>query len=241
MWAFLFFLVLVVVFWIDPMWGWVLVVALVTLAIVVHLLTKDEAQKQAERVKVAKEQAELARQMEEERFDKLLNSLSEKYGTPEKIINLNIWGKNDTDKYIMVFAKSSMLYACDREISFSDIDSYKMIDNYQIKHGKVTGSLDTKTNTKSLVGRSVGGALIGGGVGAVIGASSASKNTDINYAQDNDKVIHDYTLIICTKSFESPTIEIAIGDNWKKATEIEAIFNLIVENPTQTPISSTQN
>jgi hypothetical protein len=206
---------------------------LVILFIASAILSKKEDEKKKEREAVALEAIQARRKMEEERLENLKKSLSERYGAPDKIINLNKWGKNETDKYIMVFAKSAVLYMCDAEYSFNDIVSYKMLDNYQIKHGKVSGSLDTTTSTKSLVGRSVGGALIGGGVGAVIGASSASKNTDINYTQDNDKVIHDYTLIVYTKSFESPTVEIAIGNNWKKATEVDAIFNLITVNNQQ--------
>lgn len=133
----------------------------------------------------------------------------------------------------MIFPKQSIVFIDNKEMSFTDISSFKIIDNYQIKHGQVNGKLDTKTKTGSLVGRSAAGAIIGGGVGAMIGASSAAKTTQVNYSQGNDKVVHDYVLLVGTKSFDEPVIEIRIGDRWKLATEIEMVFNLILERNNQ--------
>ena len=169
------------------------------------------------------------RKQEEDKFLQIKDSFIEKYGEPDKIINLNKWKEYIISKLIWVFAQPSIVVIGDKELPFSDIASYKIIDNYEIKHGEVNGSLDTKTNTGSLVGRTVGGAIVGGGVGAVIGASSASKNSAINYTQGNDELVHNYTLIVATKSFANPTIEFNIGNKWKEAAEIDAVFNLIIE------------
>ena len=41
----------------------------------------------------------------------------------------------------------------------------------------------TKTNMGSMIGRSVAGGLLFGGVGAIVGGSTAKKDTIINYNQ----------------------------------------------------------
>lgn len=223
-------LFLVIAFCISPILGFSLLGILVVICIIAMFSGSEQAEKEKEAKKVAYEAAKVRAKIGEEKVAKMTSALTDKYGEPEKIINLNNWREYNTAKYIMIFAKASIVYLCDTEFPFKDIVSFKLIDNYQIKHGEVTGSHDTKTNTGSLVGRSIGGALIGGGVGAVIGASSASKNTTVNYSQENDTVIHNYTLVVCTTSFEKPTINIEIGKDWEKATEVEAVFNLIVNN-----------
>lgn len=168
--------------------------------------------------------------IEEDRITCIQQTLIDKYGQPSKIININNWKEYDHKKYIIIFTEPSIVYLGGQEISFTDISSFKIIDNYQIKHGEVIGELETKTDAGGLIGRSIGGAALGGGIGAVIGASSTPKNTSAYYLQENDKLIHDYIFIVGTKCFNRPTIQIRIGDNWKIASEIEVIFNLILEN-----------
>ena len=159
----------------------------------------------------------------ESRLDARIQAVAQKYGRPDKVIKLNEY------RYIAVFSKYQILCISDTEILFNEILSSKIIDNYQIEHGHISGDATTKTSTSSLVGRSAAGALIGGGVGAAIGASSASKNTMVSYTQSNDKLIHDYVLIITLNRFNSSIIKVRIGNDWERATEIEHIFNLINE------------
>ena len=157
----------------------------------------------------------------ESRLDARIQAVAQKYGSPDKIIKLSEY------RYIAVFAKSQILCISDTVIAFNEIMSAKIIDNYHIEHGQITGDATTTTSTSSLVGRSAAGAIIGGGVGAAIGASSASQNTTVNYTQSNDKLIHDYVLIITLNRFNSSIIKVRIGNNWERAAEIEHIFNLI--------------
>ncbi|MBQ2374589.1 MAG: hypothetical protein II299_05730 [Alistipes sp.] len=175
-------------------------------------LEKEEKRKKAE------EQKALA----ESEFNAKIDAISNKYGKPDKIIRLNEY------RYIAVCAQQQIICINSTEgILFKDILSSKIIDNYQIKHGRITGDATTSTSTSSLVGRSAAGALVGGGIGAVIGASSASKNTSVNYTQSNDKLIHDYILVITLNRFDSSIIKVQIGNDWETASEIEHIFALI--------------
>ena len=175
-------------------------------------LEKEEIQRKAE------EQKALA----ESEYNAKIDAISNKYGKPDKIIRLKGY------RYIVICAQQQVVCVNSTEgVLFKDILSSKIIDNYQIKHGKISGDAKTTTSTASLIGRSAAGALVGGGVGAAIGASSASKNTTVNYTQSNDQLVHDYVLIITLNRFDSPIIKINIGNDWEKASEIEHIFALI--------------
>ncbi|MBQ8649769.1 MAG: hypothetical protein IJ483_00825, partial [Flavobacteriales bacterium] len=108
------------------------------------------------------------------------------------------------------------------------IISYSITDDYRIKHGAVEYTSKTNTSSGSLLGRSAAGAVLAGGVGAVIGASSASKNTTTIGAQKDDTIIHNYSLSINVKSLESPLIRINLGNLTQKAEEVNAILAYIM-------------
>lgn len=169
------------------------------------------------------------REAEAEKIRCLHKSLSDKYGEPSRVININWPAENSSRKYIMVFASSKILYIDDTAVPFADILSHKIIDNYEIEHGRISGVANTTTDTGSMIGRGIVGGVLGGEIGAAVGAQTASKNTTMSLSQNNDKLIHDYILVVGLKSFAKPTIELSIGNRWRLATEIEAVFNLILE------------
>ena len=189
--------------------------------VMLYVWGQKQLEEEQEKKEEAKKNLANLKAEAESRLDARIQAVAQKYGNPDKLIKLNEY------RYIAVFAKFQILCISDTEIAFNEILSAKVIDNYQIEHGQIKGDATTTTSTSSLVGRSAAGALIGGGVGAAIGASSASKNTTVNYTQSNDKLIHDYVLIITLNRFNSSIIKVRIGNNWERATEIEHIFNLI--------------
>ena len=221
-------LIIVVAFIIDPVIGAVIVGAIVVVSIFAVLLGNKESAEKAEQQEKERIARKEKREKEEEMFLSCQQNLINKYGEPDRTINLNGRWEYQMNRCILIFSQSSVIYIGELRLLFSDIASFNIVDNYQIKHGKVNGTLDTTTNTGSLVKRGAVGALVGGGVGAVIGASSASKSTSLNYSQDDDKIIHDYNLIIKTRDIKNPIVEFHIGDKWKEASEIEAVLDIIV-------------
>ena len=202
---------------------WLILGIIIFIAIGVYAANEDAKQKEKIR------QAKIAqRKKAEEIFLSIKQNLIDEYGEPDNFINFNDMWEYQIKKCIIIWLQPSMLYIGGTRISFANIASFSIIDNYQIKHGQINGSIDTQTKTGSLIGRSAAGAFLGGGVGAVIGASSAKKSSTLNYTQDNDKIIHDYTLIIRTKDIKNPTIDFRIGDKWKQAAEIEAVLDIII-------------
>ena len=77
-----------------------------------------------------------------------------------------------------------------------------------------------------MAGRSIAGALIGGETGAIIGGSTAKKETI--FEQENDKVIHDYALVVNLRDLNNPMLLIKIGANKNKAMEINALMQAIM-------------
>ena len=96
-----------------------------------------------------------------------------------------------------------------------------------ISTGKPSGA---KTDNGNMLGRAVVGGLIAGGAGAIIGGSTADKNTtSISVIeQENDVTWHDYTVWITVKDLAKPMIQIRIGKNATLMNEIVALVNAII-------------
>lgn len=163
---------------------------------------------------------------------RLQQDIIEKYGEPDYSLYFK-YPKQENMKYnvfdIGIFSKNQVVAIYRNVYPFEDIISCKIVDDCEIVHGEVKASYITQTSTGSLIKRTIGGALIGGGVGAVIGASSASKTTTTDLSQANDTHKHNYILFVGIRDFEQPIVEIPIGNNIRIAIEIEALFNLIID------------
>lgn len=183
---------------------------------------KDEVK----RINREEAKAEFEKQLKQKRigYAKYKNSLYEKYGEPDKVIRYS----NNIDNEIIVFVKSSIVIIDRKELSFDDVISCSLIDDSRIERGDVSTTINTKTNTGSLIGRSVVGGLIAGPAGALIGASSASKTSYGTSVGPSDTKIFSYSLIIGVRRIEYPTIKIHLGNKRDLAYEILTVFNIIL-------------
>ena len=84
----------------------------------------------------------------------------------------------------------------------------------------------TSTNTGSLAGRSIAGALMGVKLELLLVVLTAKKETI--FRQENDKVIHDYALVVNVCDLNNPMLLIKIGRDKKKAMEINALMQVIM-------------
>ena len=184
-----------------------------------------ETKNQVEERKKLEEESALAKKI----LQQTIENLSIKYGKPTNIIKFERFGeKANIKKCMLVFEENELLYVDDKAIHFKDIISYNIASNHRIKRGAVEYSSKTKTSTSSLLGRSVAGALIGGGVGAVIGASTASKKTTTIEKRGNDKVIQNYSLTINIRNLEHPVIKVYINSA-QNADMINAVMECIID------------
>ena len=110
------------------------------------------------------------------------------------------------------------------EVSIHDINSFVIDDESTIQKGQITAV--TSTDTGSMAGRSIAGALLGGEAGAIIGGATAKKQTILK--QENDKIIHDYALVVNIRDINNPMLLIKIGRNKNKAMETNALMQVIM-------------
>ena len=160
-------------------------------------------------------------------IDNVLNSLTAKYGAPDRVIRPENCTLNG---YIALFVAHKILCISDVEFPFADIASYKLIDNYFIKNGEICGDIKTRTNEGSLIGRALEGAFWGGDTGAIIGGVTASKKTSVDIHREDDRLIHDYTLLVNLKGINREGIEMHLGNDWRLAAELEHLFSQIIES-----------
>lgn len=226
-------IVLLLLFLIDKTVGIITVVGIVVVApIVIIWENEQKKEKRAEHLRLMRETDEILAKVRDDAEEAFLNvkgGLVKEYGEPNQIIDLNEQGEYWLDRYIMVFADAEVVYLDGEEYAFDDILMYRWIDNCKIQHGDIYGETDSAADLVDVVGRGATGAMIGDEVGAVIGVSSAPRTAHFELSQDNDTVIHDYTLVVTTKNFDAPTIKIHIGDDWESAVEVDALFARIMD------------
>ena len=80
-----------------------------------------------------------------------------------------------------------------------------------------------------MLGRSVAGAVVGGGVGAIIGGSTASKSTSSYTSGETITQEHNYTLYINLNCIISPTLKIKLKDCADQTNELVAILDVIIK------------
>lgn len=97
-------------------------------------------------------------------------------------------------------------------------------DNPQVIKGNITAV--TKSKNGSVIGRAIVGDVVAGPAGAIIGGTTAKKNTE--FIQGNDRTIHDYTVIINMNSIVEPIIRIHTGEDGRLTNEIVGLMNVII-------------
>lgn len=163
----------------------------------------------------------------EDKYNAFRNELIARNGEPGKVVLIHEsrFDQFNMDNELIVFDKVKKLWLCGHEIAIGDINSFMVDDESTILKGDIKAV--TSTNTGSLAGRSIAGALIGGGkAGAIIGGATAKKETI--FRQDNDKVIHDYALVVNVCDLNNPMLLIKIGRDKKKAMEINALMQVVM-------------
>lgn len=186
---------------------------------------KRRAEKLAERERYL-EQKRQALKEKEVKYNALKNDLIARNGEPGRVVFIHDsrFEQFNIDNELIVFDKAKKLWLCGHEIAIGDINSFMVDDESTILKGDIKAV--TSTDTGSLAGRSIAGALIGGEAGAIIGGATAKKET--TFHQGSDRIIHDYALIVNVRDLNNPMLLIKIGRDKKKAMEINALMQVIM-------------
>ena len=225
---FIFYIVFVVVCFINEWYilGSILIILPIGVLISVIISAPKDEKKRLEQQKL---EEELKAKQEEDLNTRIIpaynqsrNDLINKYGNPVKSFILEQYNLN---KEIIAFEESKRIWICGNDFPMKSILSCTFTDNQNVVKGQITST--TKTNTGNMVKRAVVGDVLLGGAGAIIGGSTASKSTIST--QENDKVIHDYTIILNVDSLAEPIIRVHIGSDGKLVNEIVGLMNVIIK------------
>ena len=155
-------------------------------------------------------------ELEKENLIGKLKADTEKYGEGFIVIESNpkLYINENLQK---VFIHGNAYY-------FKDILSFSIQDNAETIYSGSTAT--AKTNTGSMLGRAAVGGLIAGNVGAVIGATTASKT--INNSGSISSVLHNYTVAVTVNDLKSPLITFRIGSDQDLLNRISSVLTIIV-------------
>lgn len=125
-------------------------------------------------------------------------------------------------------------------IPFGKILGYDIVDLKQSSTPLISATTTiTKTDTGNMIKRAIIGGVIAGGVGAIIGAATATKTTTTEETQVDEfsdllrkktKSTSKLDLIINVNDIVSPTITISFDSNKKNIEKVASILNVIIKN-----------
>lgn len=209
-----------------------IIILICTLLIIGHIvmswdaLMAKRAAEKAEAKRKWQEIKKLELAKKENKYKVVKDDLLKRNGEPCKtiLISESHFDQFNINNELIVFDKTRKLWLCGHEVSIDDINSFTIDDESVIMKGQIKAI--TSTDTGSMAGRSIAGAIIGGGAGAIIGGSTAKKETI--FQQENDKVIHDYALVVNIRDLTTPMLLIKIGRDKNKAMEINALMQAVM-------------
>lgn len=214
-----------------------IIVLVIVIVIVFTVLAYAKSSNDAEDERHAREMARLRQQKEkDEQYANAINKLESQFGRTTIRIPLNGWRSNGSyshqlNSYLYFFEKSSVAVIDGNPIDFKNILAYTLADN---QHTIITtkGSADTTTSMGSMAGRAlVGGALLGG-VGALAGATTSKRDTEINTTTSHTTT-HDYVIYLNIDDMANPQRILKFGQDAESANKAASVFNIIINKNKQ--------
>lgn len=143
------------------------------------------------------------------------------YADKSDFISASIY--TDLNIILLIFKDENLV------IDFSSILSYNIKDDTETVSSGTSSISETKTNTGSLIGRSLAGAAIAGGVGAIIGGSTATKSTSCFTSGESSTTNHNYTLYLNINCLSRPSIKISFGKFADALYDFSSLLNVIIK------------
>lgn len=153
------------------------------------------------------------------------NAFINQHGVPDSTIYLKDY---DINEEINVYENQKKVFIRSKAFEFKDILSCTFTDNPTTIKGKISSVSESKTDNGNALGRAIVGGAIAGSTGAIIGGTTAKRQTQTEYRQENDRIYHDYTVIINVNSISNPVIRINTGENGRLTNEIVGLMNVII-------------
>lgn len=160
-------------------------------------------------------------------FIDLFGEISNELSLAEK----TFYGHNDPKitETVFVFESTSKLVINTKILDFSDLIAFELKSNEQIIYKSSVSTSKSSASTGSMIGRAVVGGVLFGGVGAVVGGATATKNTTTINSPQQANVTHNYKIHIIVNSITEPQIVIDLRKNEEAANELVAVLSVILE------------
>lgn len=177
-----------------------------------------------------------AMEIRKQSYQTMLDKHKTLYGNCSKKIQIN--GAYDYNVFseINVYPEKKKIQILENVYEFDKLLRVECTDEQNTTQTVYTRNEDsyaqTSTGLKSTVGRAAVGYAIGGGVGAIIGANTASKNTRIvngdSVSEITSTTMHSYKITIYLKDIEKPYVNIQVGDNEMLKNDIVGTIEAII-------------
>ena len=202
----------------------ILIVVVLLLAVGVFFITIKASDKSCREKQEAEEAQRIKKEQEEKEKQDRRNAITQKYGEVTAEIAL---GEN----FLLFFDSSKIALIQDNPVPFNKILSCSLCDNQQMI-ATTSGEASSSTSTGSMAGRALVGGILLGGVGALAGAATAKKNTEINTTTNYDTK-HDYTIYLGLNDMANPQVIIRFGEDADSANKAVSIFGIIINQNTK--------
>jgi type II secretory pathway pseudopilin PulG len=200
---------------------WLLIIAIVAFAILAAIVQLSVEKSKREQAELERKRREEEREKAEKAYRAWYSRYVAENGAPDKTIEIEEFNR---DNVIHVHEAAKQIYICGKTYDFKDIISCTFSDSPTVIKGAVKAV--TKSNDGSTIGRAIVGDVIAGSAGAIIGGTTGKKTTEFH--QENDRTVHDYTVVININSIANPVLRIHTGEDGKLTNEIVGLMNVII-------------
>ena len=211
-----------------------IIIALVLLILVALAMSTVATTNNKEDARLAREEKKQKEREEREiKLALVLQELEERYGKPTMEIKLQhgSWEWDNLNYRIYIYEEPQTILIEQQPIPFKKILGYTLTDN-QSTITTTQGKADTQTSTGSMAGRALVGGVLLGGAGAVAGAATAKKNTDINTTTKHTTT-HSYVIYLSVDDMSNPQRILKFGSDADSANKAASVFNIIINRNSQ--------
>lgn len=211
-----------------------LIVILISIAIVCVLFVllfntgenkKNKAAREAG-VSAYKMKIQKQREIYQVKFDEL----KQQFGECSVDVVLGYFSNYDTEKHLYVFKERKILVLQNEPISFDEILGFELKDNQSTITKTSSPKYITSTCTGSMVGRAIVGGILSGGVGAVLGAATAKKTTEVVEVGKSKTITrHNYRILLTIDDISNPVRIIEFGNYEDIAEKVANVLNVILQ------------
>lgn len=188
--------------------------------------------KKVEDKKYASELKHLEELKEEKRA--VIKIKEQKYQSLLQVLpNADLTIEYDLDKFVLLKEESSQILLNEHLYTFKDILDFTVSDNQTVIHRGGDSTATTTTSTGSMLGRAVVGGVLTGGIGALVGAATARKETEIHQNDTYSSTKHNYTINVTINSLSLPVETLALFSNEEATNKVISILTIILHRNKQ--------